>query len=86
MKLGFTIGSIPITIIDTDTSPTNDASDLTDQQIAALCNPCLSGEQRWEPESQYAFEEAVHRGLMDYETGLVEAVAEEDESRPWWKL
>lgn len=86
MKLGFHIGSIPVTVFDTNTEPATEVSDLSDQEIADLCNPCLAGEQHWHPESQEAFEEAVERGLMDYETGLVEAVAEEEESRPFWKL
>jgi len=64
MKLSFHIGRTQITILDT--TPDNyDCSDLTDDELAELVEPCLANEREWDPVSQSAFEERFHRKLVD---------------------
>lgn len=63
MKLSFTIGKCDITIIDTDITP--DCSELRDEDLSELTQPCLENKQKWDPVAQSAFEEQVHRALVN---------------------
>ena len=64
MRWSFNIGRTEITIIDTNTT-NYDCSELTDDELDDLVEPCLSKEREWEPVSQSAFEERFHRKLLD---------------------
>jgi hypothetical protein len=65
MRLGFSIGSVEVTIFDTDTTDV-DCSELSDEEICDLVGPPMAGDEKWEPLSQAAYEEAAHRGMLDY--------------------
>jgi hypothetical protein len=64
MRLSFSIGGVEVTIFDS--TPYIDCSELSNEEICDLVNPCLEGVEKWEPLAQAAFEEACERGMVDY--------------------